>query len=72
MGHTLPEKFRAWSEGVIEIFFPGRTSVIAVVKGPVPLLMGADAPIPPNRMDTAAPDGAPPRRIRVGFPKRRV
>jgi hypothetical protein len=25
--------------------------------------MGADAPIPPIAMNTAAPDGAPPRRI---------
>jgi len=25
--------------------------------------MGADAPIPPDVMNAAAPDGAPPRRI---------
>ena len=29
--------------------------------------MGADAPIPPIAMNAAAPDGAPPRRIRWFF-----
>jgi len=28
-------------------------------------MMGADAPIPPVVMNAAAPDGAPPRRIRA-------
>jgi hypothetical protein len=32
-------------------------------------MMGADAPIPPIRIDAAAPDGAPPRRFRDLFHK---
>jgi len=29
--------------------------------------MGADAPIPPDTMNAAAPDGAPPRRPQIRF-----
>jgi len=29
------------------------------------MMMGADAPMPPVLMNAAAPDGAPPRRIRA-------
>jgi len=28
------------------------------------VLMGVETPIPPNRINAAAPDGAPPRRIK--------
>jgi hypothetical protein len=29
--------------------------------------MGADAPIPPNTINVAAPEGTPPRRSEFGF-----
>jgi len=32
--------------------------------------MGADAPIPPRARSAAAPDGAPPRRIRLLFSRK--
>jgi len=38
-------------------YFEWVTHVLGRIK------MGADAPIPPNTMNAAAPDGAPPRRF---------
>ena len=33
--------------------------------GLLELLMGVETPIPPKMITTAAPDGAPPRRIKT-------
>jgi hypothetical protein len=36
-----------------------------MIMGPPELLMGVETPIPPNMINAAAPDGAPPRWIRT-------
>jgi len=42
-----------------------RTTMIIIPKASPSHMMGVDTPIPPVAMNAAAPDGAPPRRIRT-------